>query len=204
MVDATGIILAGGNSSRMGMNKALLKVGKLTVIERIVKELEQIVDDIIIVTNSNKEFSFLNLPMVEDKWKGKGPLAGIHAGLTASKTEKNLIVACDMPFISADLGKVLLDQLFQYQGVVPYIKNQRHPLFAAYRKEVKEEAKLAIVQEQLRIQCMLKQINVKYVTEMELTNLGYPINEWNFYNMNDPKEYQWANEWIKRNWNIKE
>ena len=104
----TGIILAGGKSSRMGTNKALLTIDGKTVIERIVNQLEQIVDEIIVVTNPFHDYEFLQLPMVEDKWKGMGPLAGIEAGLNASTTERNLIVACDMPFISIELGKYLL------------------------------------------------------------------------------------------------
>lgn len=199
MVDATGIILAGGKSSRMGTNKALLKIGGQTVIERILNGLQHTVTDFIIVTNSMEEYSFLHLPMVEDHWKGKGPLAGIHAGLSASKTDKNLIVACDMPFVSPKLGTILLDQLCEYEGAVPCIHKKQHPLFAAYRKEVKEEAKCAIEQGQLRMQNFLKQIHVKFLTEMELSNLGFSINEWILYNMNHPNEYQRANEWEKRN-----
>ena len=86
----TGIILAGGKSSRMGTNKALLTINGKTVIERIVNQLDQIVDEIIVVTNQFHDYEFLQLPMVEDKWKGMGPLAGIQAGLKAATTERNL------------------------------------------------------------------------------------------------------------------
>ena len=95
----------------MGKNKALLKIGGKTVIEHIAAELEKTVADLMIVTNTLEDYQFLNLPMVEDEWKGMGPLAGIHAGLKASKTDKNLVVACDMPFVSSKLGEILLGYL---------------------------------------------------------------------------------------------
>src|SRR3954447_5197806 len=122
-VNTTAIILAGGKSSRMGTNKALLDLNGRMVIEGIVEKLEKTVDEIIIVTNTFADYEFLKLPMVEDKWKDMGPLAGIEAGLNASKTEHNLIVACDMPFISVELGKYLLSCLEEeYQVVVPEIE----------------------------------------------------------------------------------
>lgn len=192
MMQTTGIILAGGKSSRMGTNKALLEIDGKTVIERIVEKLGPIVDNLIIVTNSFEEFAFLELPMVEDEWKGIGPLAGIHAGLTASKTERNLIVACDMPFISPELGTLLLEQLVEYEAVVPQITEQLHPLFAAYKRGVKEEVKKAIELEQLRIRKIFDRIYVKILTETELENLGVQIGQADTFNMNHPEEYEQA------------
>lgn len=192
MMQTTGIILAGGKSSRMGTNKALLEIDGKTVIERIVEKLRPIVDNLIIVTNSFEEFAFLELPMVEDEWKGIGPLAGIHAGLTASKTERNLIVACDMPFISPELGTLLLEQLVEYEAVVPQITEQLHPLFAAYKRGVKEEVKKAIELEQLRIRKIFDRIYVKILTETELENLGVQIGQADTFNMNHPEEYEQA------------
>lgn len=189
-MQATGIILAGGKSSRMGTNKALLKINGVTTVERIVMELKKIVDEIIIVTNSFEDYAFLNLPMVEDHWKGMGPLAGIHAGLTASKTEKNIVVACDMPFISYQFGKLLLQNLAHYQAAVPEIAGQLHPLFAAYRKEVKGEVERAIQENQLKIRAILQHIHVKIVKDDEFENLGIKLDETFFYNMNHPNEYE--------------
>ena len=71
-MNTTAIILAGGKSSRMGTNKALLQLNGKTVIEGMVEKLENIVDDIIIVTNTFEDYAFLHLPMIEDKRKGYG------------------------------------------------------------------------------------------------------------------------------------
>jgi molybdopterin-guanine dinucleotide biosynthesis protein A len=198
-MEATGIILAGGKSSRMGTNKALLKMEGKAVIERIVEELQKVVDSMMIVTNSFEEYAYLNLPMVKDEWKGMGPLAGIHAGLTASQTEKNLVVACDMPFISPKLGTLLLSQLGEdFQVVIPEISGQLHPLFAAYRKEVKEEAQKALESDQRRIRSIFNHLKVKIMTESDLKDIGFLFQDRDFYNMNYPNEYEEAKYMIKQ------
>ncbi|MGG0718987.1 molybdenum cofactor guanylyltransferase [Robertmurraya massiliosenegalensis] len=198
-METTGIILAGGKSSRMGTNKALLNIEGKMVIEHAVEELKSIVNNIIIVTNSFDEYSFLNLPMVKDEWKDMGPLAGIHAGLSFSKTEQNLIVACDMPFISATLGDVLLKQLEEYQAAIPEISGQLHPLFAAYRKEVKDEAEKALEQKQLRIRGIFRNIHVKIMDETELNESGVAIDDSDLFNMNHPEEYEQAKKMRTKN-----
>lgn len=191
-MDATGIILAGGKSSRMGTNKALLEINGKTVIEAVVEELQSIVNDIIIVTNSFEEYEFLKMPMVEDEWKGMGPLAGILAGLNSSQTDRNLIVACDMPFISAQLGTILLQQLSEYQAAVPEMNGQLHPLFAAYRKEVRKEIQKSLEQNRLRIRGTFRNIHVKIMDNAELNQQGFHIEESAFFNMNHPEEYEQA------------
>ncbi len=191
-MNTTAIILAGGKSSRMGTNKALLQLNGKTVIEGIVEKLENIVDDIIIVTNTFEDYAFLHLPMVEDKRKNMGPLAGIEAGLAAAKTERNLIVACDMPFISVDLGKYLLSLLGEYQGAVPEISGQLHPLFAAYRKDVNEAVTQLLQENQLRIRHFLQHIHVKIVKKELLQSLEIENEELTFFNMNSPDEYHKA------------
>lgn len=204
MIQATGIINAGGKSSRMGTNKALLTINGKTVIEQIADELKKVVSSIIIVTNSFEQYEFLGLPMVEDKWKGMGPLAGIHAGLSASETDKNLVVACDMPFVSSDLGKVLIDFLDEYQAAVPNISGQLHPLFAAYRKDVREEINRSLENEQLRIRQFLQNVNAKIITEADLKELKFPYEASQFFNMNHPEEFEEAIEIAKKKAEIKQ
>ncbi|WP_066056987.1 molybdenum cofactor guanylyltransferase [Robertmurraya korlensis] len=188
----TGIILAGGKSSRMGQNKALLTIEGATVIERIAHELTKITDQLLIVTNTFRDFEFLGIPMVEDMQKGKGPIAGIHAGLTATTTNANLIVACDMPFISSSLGDFLLTGLDEYQAVIPELGGQLHPLYGAYRKDALQVVTNALTNNQLRIRSVLEQLNVQVVTEELLQRKQIMIKETDMFNMNDPKEYEKA------------
>ena len=82
----------------MGVNKALLPIGNLMLIERVISILKNVVNDVLVITNTPREYSFLDLPMYMDKIPGCGALGGIYTGLIKSKTNHNLIVACDMPF----------------------------------------------------------------------------------------------------------
>lgn len=94
--DVTGIILAGGRSTRMGENKALLKIGNLAAIERVRNFMQSLFKNVILITKLPAEFSFLGLDIYEDVYKNMGPLAGIHSGLLNSKAEKNFILSCDL------------------------------------------------------------------------------------------------------------
>ncbi|MBN8202054.1 molybdenum cofactor guanylyltransferase [Bacillus sp. NTK034] len=191
-MSSTGIILAGGHSSRMGENKALLKIGGKRVIERIADQLSSILPHIIIVANKQEDYRFLGLPLVSDHWKEKGPLAGIHAGLSESGTQNNLIVACDMPFISGELARLLLEQLNQHQASVPEIEGQLHPLFAAYRKDAKDAAERALRENKLRIRQFLQEIDAAILKEDQLNEMGFLYKNAHFFNMNRPEEYQLA------------
>ncbi|PLR81587.1 molybdenum cofactor guanylyltransferase [Bacillus canaveralius] len=195
-MQATGIILAGGKSSRMGTNKAFLEVGNQAVIERIIAELSKIVSDLVVVTNHFAEYQSLGVPMTEDNWKGKGPLAGMEAGLLASKHDKNLVVACDMPFISVKLGQFLLEQLNQYEAAVPEINSRLHPLFAAYRKETVPSIQESLSEDQLKIRSFLHRVNSKILKEDELSGLG--LDGASLYNMNNPDEYRQALQLAKQ------
>ena len=199
MMKTTGIIMAGGKSSRMGTNKALLKIDGKTVIERIAEELQKCVDEIIVVTNHFDDYRFLGYPMVEDIYKEMGPMGGIHAGLLASTTEKNLVVACDMPFISADLGRFLLTQLDNYQVVVPEIEDQFHPLFAGYKKELAPIIEEALKENQLRIRYFFKQLKTKTIYLEDITKENITFNHNNVYNMNYPDDYEQAKNFVIKN-----
>ncbi len=176
----------------MGENKALLKIGGKTVIERIADQLSSILPNVIIVANKQEDYRFLGLPLVSDRWKEKGPLAGIHAGLSESRTQKNLVVACDMPFISGELARLLLEQLDQHQASVPEIGGQLHPLFAAYRKDASAAAELAMRENKLRIRQFLKEIDSRIIKDEELKEMGFLYRDAHFFNMNRPDEYQLA------------
>lgn len=107
--DITGIILSGGKSTRMGTNKSLLKLGDQTVIERIIDLMKPLFGRVILSTNSFDEYRFLGLEMFEDIYNGSGPLGGIHSGLVHSQTEKNFIISCDIPLMSAGIIKFLIE-----------------------------------------------------------------------------------------------
>jgi molybdenum cofactor guanylyltransferase len=184
---AAAIILSGGKSSRMGTNKALLKINEKTNIERIRDRLTPHFDDIILVTNNSEDYRFLGIKMINDQFPGMGPLAGVHAGLKASDYETNVIAACDMPFISGDLAEALAARLGDYDAVIPVINGKQHPLFAIFQKRIVPIVEKSILDEKLRMKHLLNHLNVLYVTEKDLP--GFSDLEHIFFNMNDPDEY---------------
>lgn len=194
---AGAIILSGGKSSRMGTNKALLKFHEKTNIERIKDELKHVFDDIILVTNDPETYQFLNIKTVTDQYPGSGPLAGIHAGLEASVYEENFVVACDMPFVSAELAESLVKALKHHDAVVPVIEGRQHPLFAAYQKRAAREAKSCIEEGTLRMKHLLDRLNVRYLEEEDLMLYCEGSLERVFFNMNHPEEYEDAKRWAE-------
>ena len=194
---ACAIILSGGKSSRMGTNKALLPFRQKTNIERIKDAVATLFDDIILVTNEPETYEFLGIKTVSDIYPGMGPLAGIHAGLSASKYEENVVVACDMPFVSADLAEVLIKNLKHVDAVVPIIGGRQHPLFAAYQKKVVPEIESSLKENRLRMADLLGKVEVRYLEGNELQAFADGNLERIFFNMNHPEDYEHAKKWAE-------
>ena len=107
--DITAIILSGGKSSRMGTNKSLLRIRDKTVIERMHDLLQSIFKDVILITNEPDDYNFLDIPIYEDFFRHRGPLAGIHSGLKHSKTNINFIISCDLPLMTKEMINYLIE-----------------------------------------------------------------------------------------------
>ncbi len=112
MMPPGAIILAGGQSRRMGRAKALLRLRPKgpRLIELVRAAIQPVADEIVLSTNTPADFAWLGLPLVADAVPGAGPLAGLAAGLAALRSEWALLIACDMPFLVTDLLRYLADQ----------------------------------------------------------------------------------------------
>ncbi|TDL72264.1 molybdenum cofactor guanylyltransferase [Rhodococcus qingshengii] len=194
---AAAIILSGGKSSRMGTNKALLKLNEKTTIERMVDILKIYFDDIILVTNDMESYQFLGVKMVSDHYPGKGPLAGFHAGLMASDYDVNFITACDMPFISGELAATLVNMIEHHDALVPVINGNMQTLCAVFQKKSVAKIEECIENGRLPIKHLLEHLNVLYVTEKELQANSNIDMERVFFNMNHPHEYEDAKKWLQ-------
>ncbi|RFU67962.1 molybdenum cofactor guanylyltransferase [Bacillus sp. V59.32b] len=193
-MNTTGLLLAGGKSSRMGTNKAMLPISEEVSIQQIASELKKAVGEVYLVTNSPADYTFLDLPTLDDEYEGLGPLAGLHAGLEAAKTETVFLSACDMPFIRASLIGEMLDNLKNYEALVPEINGRFHPLFAVYRKSSIPLLVSCLEQRKLRMMDFLEKMNVKIMkeTDFELYATDKKLFPYLFYNMNTPLEYKHA------------
>ena len=107
--DISGIILSGGKSTRMGENKSLMKIGSKTIIEHVRDLMKNIFSEVILITNTPDEYEFLGLNTHKDIYTQMGPLAGIHSGLTYSSTEKNFVISCDIPLMTEQMIKYLIE-----------------------------------------------------------------------------------------------
>ena len=193
-MEITAILLAGGKSSRMGRNKTLLPVRSVPAVAGIAAELQKKTDQLLLVTNEPKTYEFLGLPMVQDLFPGSGPLAGIHAGLSASRTEWNAAAACDMPFIRSEAVDDLLRMRDGFDAVVPEIGGRLQPLFALYRKNCTAALEVCLKEDRLKVRDFLDSISVYIMKEEEFH--FYRENEeafrLMFFNMNNQAEYKKA------------
>ncbi|MGI5925640.1 MAG: molybdenum cofactor guanylyltransferase [Thermacetogeniaceae bacterium] len=180
-MDAAGIILAGGKSSRFKGNKAFAEISSQRLIERVVHVLKSVLPKVIIVTNTPEDYQISNAETVLDILPGRGPLGGIHAGLIASPYELNFVTACDMPFINKELVKYLVDQAADDDAVVPVIGGYPEPLAAVYRRTCIKYIENVILADIYQVKSFYKFINVKYIPEEELLGFG---GEKLFFNIN--------------------
>jgi len=191
--DVTGIILAGGKSSRMGVNKSLLKIGNKTVIEIITDLMESIFEKNILSTNSPAEFNFLKLPMVEDVYENCGPLGGIHSVLIQSKTERNFIISCDVPLMKREMIKYFVNYKSGKKIILSFASGYLQPLVGIYNKsllpEIEKILTVSIKENYIRSHKSLHKLIENSETEIiDPTSLPFYRDEL-FFNLNNNEDY---------------
>ena len=133
--DLSAVILAGGNSRRMGTDKALLVLQGRSLIGTIVDRVRMITDEIWISANDQFKYEFLGLPVIQDVYQGQGPLAGLHSGMRHTGRPLVLLLACDLPRVGEPLLRNLVANLGDSDAVIPRTADGRfHPLCGLYRK----------------------------------------------------------------------
>lgn len=130
----TGIVLAGGLSTRMGRDKATLPFSGSDLLHTVLARLAPVCDHLIVVSNVPREIRMPDVTVVPDKYPQCGPLAGMHAGLKASVTAYNFLVACDMPFLSSQAVAYMAGAAQGFDAAVPFIDGYYHPLHAIYHQ----------------------------------------------------------------------
>lgn len=116
-MNLTGIILAGGKSTRMGQEKALIRFEGGRLIQRSLSILDHFCDSMLISSN-NRALGIFGCAVVEDDYHGIGPIAGLSAALKASQDEHHLVIPCDTPFVSTRLYKKILRHADDYEVVI--------------------------------------------------------------------------------------
>lgn len=161
--NVTGIILAGGKSSRMGTDKGTLLLNNKTFIQHIITNLTPVVDDIIIVSD-NKAHDQFGIKRVADNVKDYGPVAAVYTGLKSSTTSYNLIVSCDSPKVDIDVFTPLLEYKNNKYDIVQYSYNNRTtPLIAMYNRKCLGIFKLALKNKIQKLRFVVKQLDHKTI-----------------------------------------
>ena len=184
--DVTGIILAGGKSSRYGKNKAMAEIDGTPLIERVIKVMQPLFQHLIIITNTPDEYSYLKLPMKEDIIKGLGPLGGIFTALMSITDEAGFFVACDMPSLNRGLIHYMVEIKENYDAVVPRIHGNMEALHALYSKRCLPDIRRLIDSRQYQIFRFFPEISVRYVDANEIQRFDPEFSS--FFNINEPKE----------------
>ena len=200
----SAFILTGGASSRMGKAKGLLEFGGEPLILRIARTIEPLVSSVTAVGPS-KRYAALGLQVLEDqqfgvageRGKSPGPLAGIASALSASRTDWNLILACDLPYLSREWLDWLLARTTVSNGqiIMPRTKGGSEPLAAVYRRECAEPIIAALHRGVRKVTDATEQLRTEFVTEREWHHIdpdGRVLR-----NMNTPEDYEEARKWLE-------
>lgn len=186
MIDAAAIILAGGKNSRMGTNKALLEIESRQLIRRIADELAGDFAKIIIVANDPGPYKDFGCKVTGDIIPGRGPLGGIHAGLTASPYRLNFVTACDMPFIKGPLAAHMVARTGDADALVPRIDDKWQPLFAVYSRDCLQAIEDCLDRDRCKVTAFYPAVRVNYIEEDVVRKFSAPDRL--FFNINTPDE----------------
>lgn len=181
-------ILAGGQSTRMGQDKAFLKVGDRRVIERVLSRVTPLSDDLFISTNSPQQYKQFGLRMVADVYPNKAALGGIYSAIHAARHHHVLVVACDMPFLNPELLRHLMKLAPTADVVAPLVAPpQPETMHAIYSKACLPAIKPRLLANKLRIIGFFDDVSVRYVERDEVEQ--FDPNLYSFINMNTPADW---------------
>lgn len=185
----TLVIQAGGESSRMGQDKALLPFQGRTLIERVLGRVAHLADEVLVTTNKPENYAFLGLKLVPDVIPGRGALGGLYTALSAATQTLVAVVACDMPFVSPELLAFERDLLLQssYDAAIPRTEGGTEPFHAVYRREGCLPHIEAVIQaDKWRVDAWYAKANVRLLSPEETR--PYDPRGLAFWNVNTPEE----------------
>jgi molybdopterin-guanine dinucleotide biosynthesis protein A len=169
---ASAAILVGGQSRRLGgIDKSAIQVGGRSIFDRQIAEVEQITDDILVVGGGAPGVR-AGLRVIPDRVPNSGPLGGLDAALAAARDAQLVLIACDMPFVTAALLAYLLELAHTADAVVPRTKHGYHPLCAAYTRACRAPVMHRLEERRLALHELFEDVHVRVVEGSELERFG--------------------------------
>lgn len=193
--NTTIVIQAGGKSSRMGQDKALMPFLGRPLIERQVERISGAGAALLVITNRPEAYAFLGLPLTMDMLPGVGPLGGLYTALAAAATPLVTVVACDMPFLSRVLLQAQSEILLRedMDVVIPRTDEGLEPLHATYRRETCLPAVHAALERgERKMISWFPDVRVREMPAAEIAQYDAQLHS--FINVNRPEDYQAAEE----------
>lgn len=188
----TSVVLAGGESSRLGMDKAFLEVRGQLLIERIIDRLRQLSEEVIIVANEVDRYEEFEAIAVSDVYPGKGSLGGVYSGVKGATNSHSLVVACDMPFLNTSLLRYMQALAASHDVVIPRVDQQTEALHAIYSKDCLPFIERQLRKEDLRIIHFFPRVRVRYVEREEIET--FDPQHLSFFNINTEADLEKARE----------
>jgi molybdenum cofactor guanylyltransferase len=181
----TGIILAGGKSSRMGTDKGLLDLNGKKIVEHIIEQLKPNVGELIIIAN-NKNYDGFSFQVYQDLVEPCGPMGGIYTALEKSLTENNIVVSCDIPNITSKIIAHIISNIGDEAVLVPVHNGNIEPLCAVYKKSIAKKIKNLIETGEYKLKDALKTLNTRYIDVSSSSGFSESV----FTNINTPQELE--------------
>jgi molybdenum cofactor guanylyltransferase len=184
-VSVSAAIMAGGKSIRMGQDKAWIELDGEPLIRRVARVLAEVADEVIVVANDPR-YEALGLTVVRDRYPQGGALGGIATGVGAATYDTVIVAACDMPFLSAELWRLVLGHAGEADVVIPRVAGEYETMHALYAKACLPHMARAIAENRLRVISFFDAVSVKAIDEPELRTVDPTFRA--FTNVNTPEE----------------
>jgi len=193
----TGVILAGGKSSRIGQDKAFIEVGGVRIFDYVFKKCQDIFSEMIIVTNHPHLYGEYKAIIVTDEIPETGSLGGLYTGLLWANNYHIFCVACDMPFLRPEFIVHLTKKRNNYDAVVPRTKEGLEPLHAIYSKRCIEPIKKFLERREFKIDRLFPEVKVIYCEEKEIEQFDPSFTS--FININTKRDLMKMQQMLQGN-----
>jgi molybdopterin-guanine dinucleotide biosynthesis protein A len=190
VADLTVAILAGGRSSRMGIDKSFVQVLGRPLIEDILAQTAGLGEETLIVTNRTDDYAYLGVPLFSDVVPDKGALGGLYSALHSATRQHVLCIACDMPFVVPPLLDHLIHLMPEADAIVPRLAGEAEPFRAIYSRDCLGPIRAALDAGRMRVISFFAEVRVRYVDEIEIDR--FDPRHLSFFNVNTPADLEQA------------